>query len=108
MILANETFRDDIVRLTNTAVEAAELGQWDIVDQCYRERGLILETMQAPLEEGSRLLQLDEQIRNRVHTVQAVLGSLLAEAAANRQRLHNLHHRLGRERSVPLAVSMKA
>lgn len=34
----------EIARLTKTAVEAARSGQWDIVIQCYRDRGILLET----------------------------------------------------------------
>ncbi|MBH0201244.1 MAG: hypothetical protein HP496_02820 [Nitrospira sp.] len=84
----------DIVRLTQTAVEAAERGQWDIVAQCYGERGALLATSQTPIREASDLLKLDGQIRDRVHTVQAVLVSLLGEATATRQRLQGLHQRL--------------
>jgi hypothetical protein len=98
----------DIVRLTKTAVEAAERGQWDIVAQCYGERGALLAAMQTPLQEASNLLKLDEQIRDRVRTVQAVLVSLLGEATATRQRLHGLQQRLGGQSSTPVTVSMKA
>jgi hypothetical protein len=98
----------DIVRLTKTAVEAAERGQWDAVAQCYGERGALLAGMQTPLQEASDLLKLDEQIRDRVRTVQAVLVSLLGEAAATKQRLHGLQHRLGGQPSTPVTVSMKA
>jgi hypothetical protein len=98
----------DIVRLTKTAVEAAERGQWDAVAQCYGERGALLAGMQTPLQEVSYLLKLDAQIRDRVHTVQAVLVSLLGEAAATKQRLHGLQQGLGGQPSSPVTVSMKA
>ncbi|MFZ3015266.1 MAG: hypothetical protein WA045_16295 [Nitrospira sp.] len=98
----------DIVRLTKTAVEAAERGQWDAVAQCYGERGALLAGMQTPLQEASDLLKLDAQIRDRVHTVQAVLVSLLGEAAATKQRLHGLQQGLGGQPSTPVTVSMKA
>ena len=98
----------DIVRLTKTAVEAAERGQWDAVAQCYGERGALLAGMQTPLQEVSYLLKLDAQIRDRVHTVQAVLVSLLGEAGVTKQRLHGLQQRLGGQPSTPVTVSMKA
>jgi hypothetical protein len=98
----------DIVRLTKTAAEAAERGQWDAVAQCYGERGALLAAMQTPLREASDLLKLDEQIRDRVRTAQAVLVSLLGEATATRQRLQGLHQRLGGQPSTPVTVSMKA
>lgn len=98
----------DIVRLTKAAVEAAQAGRWDIVIQCYQDRGALLETVQAPVPKADELLKLDEQIRDRVHTVQAVLVSLLGESTAIRQRLQGLQQRLGVQPSAPVTVSMKA
>ena len=69
-----------IVRLTKTAAKANVLGQWDVIAQYYGERGALLAAMQTPLRGASDLLKLDEQIRDRVRTVQAVLVSLLGEA----------------------------
>lgn len=105
---SEENGQVDIVRLTKAAAEAAALGRWDIVTQCYRERGALLATMQTPVREASDLLQCDEQIRDRARTVQAVLMSLVREAAATRQRLQDLHQRLGVQISAPVTVSMKA
>lgn len=98
----------DIVRLTKTAAEAAERGQWDAVAQCYGARGALLAAMQTPVREASDLLKLDEQIRDRVRTVQAVLVSLLGEATATRQRLQGLHQRLGGQPLAVVTVSRKA
>lgn len=97
----------DIVRLTEIAVEAAEQGRWDAVIQCYRDRGALLETMSVPVRETDDLLKLDEQIRVRVGDVQAVLVSLLGEATATRQRLQDLHQRLGVQPSASVSLSMK-
>ena len=98
---------EDILQLTKTAAEAAERGQWDVVLECYGERGALLAAMQTPVREASDLLKLDEQIRDRVRTVQAVLVSLLGEAIATRQRLHGLQQRLGGQPSSAGTVSMK-
>mgnify|MGYP003482247932 FL=1 len=68
------------MRLTKTAAKANVLGQWDVIAQYYGERGALLAAMQTPLRGASDLLKLDEQIRDRVRTVQAVLVSLLGEA----------------------------
>jgi hypothetical protein len=64
--------------------------------------------MQTPLQEASDLLKLDEQIRDRVRIVQAVLVSLLGEAMVTRQRLQGLQQRLGGQLLTPVTVSMKA
>lgn len=98
----------DILELTKTAAEAAELGQWDVVAKCYGERAVLLAAMEAPIQEANDLLMLDEQIHNRVRTVQAVVVSLLGEAAATKQRLHSLHQRLGVQPSIVGTVSVKA
>jgi hypothetical protein len=103
-----ENSQVDVVRLTRAAAEAAEYGRWDAVAQCYRERGALLSAIQMPVREASDLLKLDEQIRDRVRAVQAVLVSLLSEATTTRQRLQCLHQRLGVQPSVPMSVSMKA
>jgi hypothetical protein len=98
----------DIARLTTAAAKAAEFGQWDVVAQCYRERGELLAAMRTPMREANELLRLDEQIRDRVRIVQALVRSLLDEATATRQRLHGLQLRLGAQSSAPGTVSMKA
>ena len=107
MNFTGENSRDDIVRLTKAAAEAAELGRWDAVAQCYRERGAILTAVETPIREASDLLELDEQIRDRVRAVQTVLVSLLAEATATKQRLQDIHQRLEMQHSTPVTVSMK-
>ncbi len=103
-----ENGRADILRLTHAAVEAAGLGRWDAVAHYYRERGAVLEAMPTPVRDASELLKLDEQIRDRVRTVQIVVASLLEEATATRQRLHSLQQRLGVQPSTPVTMSMKA
>ena len=103
-----ENCRADIVRLTKVAAEAAESGRWDVVAQCYRERGDLLAAMETPLREAGDLLQLDDRIRNRVHTVQAAIACLLDEVTVTKQRLHDLRQRLGVSASMPVTVSRKA
>jgi len=108
MIPTTDKCQADVLRLTKTAVEAAELGRWDVVIQCYRDRGALLETMQTSVRKADDLLKLDGQIRDRVNTVQAVLTALLGEATATRQRLQGLRQKLDLSPSVPEALSVKA
>ena len=105
---ATEERQTDIVRLTEAALEAAEQGRWDAVIQCYRDRGALLEAIPAPVRGADDLLKLDETIRERANTVQAVLTSVLGEAMATRQRLQELRHRLGTLSSAPGTVSVEA
>lgn len=96
-----------LARVTKAAAEAAETGQWDAVAQYYGERAALLAAMQTPIREASNLLKVDEQIRDRVRTAQAVVVFLLDEAMTTRQRLQGLHQRLEVPSSAPATVSMK-
>ena len=107
MNLTREGGHADIVRLTKAAAKAAEFGRWDAVAQYYHERGALLATMQVSAKEASDLLEIDEQIRARVRTVQVALASLLSAATATRHRLQSLHQRLGVQNSTAVTVSMK-
>ena len=102
------THQAEVVRLTQTAVEAARLGQWDVVIQCYRERGVLLESAGMPVSEAQQILILDSQVRDQVQTTQAVLTSLLGQATATRHRLQGLRQRLGVPASAPEAMSVEA
>lgn len=98
----------EIARLTKTAVEAARSGQWDIVIQCYRERGILLETTGGAVDQGEDLLKLDRQVRDHAQTAQVLLASLLDEAASTRQRLQGLRQRLSVPASASEAISVEA
>jgi hypothetical protein len=98
----------EIVRLTQTAVAAARLGQWDVVIQCYRERGVLLESASMPVSEAQEVLKLDSRVRDQVQTTQAVLTSLLGQATATRHRLQGLRQRLSVPASAPEAMSVEA
>lgn len=96
----------DIIRLTKAAVEAAQAGRWDIVIQCYRDRGVLLESVQAPIPETGDILKLDEQVRDRVTTAQAVLASLLGQTTATKLRLQGFRQRFVGLPSAPESVSV--
>jgi hypothetical protein len=98
----------EIVRLTQTASEAARLGQWDVVIECYRERGVLLESAGMPVSEAQEILTLDSQVRDQVQTIQAVLTSLLGQATATRHRLQGLRQRLAVPATAPEAMSVEA
>jgi hypothetical protein len=98
----------DIVQLTKAAVEAAEAGRWDLVIQYYQDRGALLDVVQGPVRGADSLLKLDEQVRDRASTAQAVLASLLGEAMVTRQRLQGFQQRLGALSSAPESLSVEA
>lgn len=98
----------EIARLTKTAVEAARSGQWDIVIQCYRDRGILLETTREAIDQGEDLLALDRQVRDHAQTAQVLLASLLRETAATKRRLQGLRQRLSVPASASEAMSVEA
>ncbi|MBK9305822.1 MAG: hypothetical protein IPM58_01715 [Nitrospira sp.] len=98
----------EIERLTTIAVDAAQSGQWDVVIQCYRNRGTLLEVMRPALEQGEELLRLDRQVFDHVQATQALLTSLLEEAAATKRRLQRLRRRLGEPALAPESMSIEA
>lgn len=98
----------EIERLTKVAVEAARSGRWDIVIQCYRDRGILLETTSGTIDQAEDLLRLDRQVHDHMQTTQALLASLLGEAAATKRRLQGLRQRLGVPTLPSEAMSVEA
>jgi hypothetical protein len=98
----------DIVRLTKVASEAAQQGRWDRVIQCYSERGLLLASSTESTLPTDELLKMDDELRDRIHTVQAVLDALLAETQMTKRQVHALRQRLGVSPSQPETMSIEA
>ncbi|MFO0698003.1 MAG: hypothetical protein U0236_02150 [Nitrospira sp.] len=98
----------DIVGLTKAAGEAALQGRWDEVIQCYHERGVLLAMTPGMTLPTDELLRMDDELRDRIYTVQAVLEDLLAEAQITRRQVQGLRQRLGILPSRPEAVSIEA
>jgi hypothetical protein len=95
MASTQDHIRADLFRLTQAAVEAAERGQWELVDEYYRDRGTRLADVRLPVQEASDLLKLDQLVRERVYVAQASLTSLLRDAMAVRRRLKGFRQGMG-------------
>ncbi|MDH4152400.1 MAG: hypothetical protein OEV01_01305 [Nitrospira sp.] len=100
--------RADIVRLTKAAGEAAQQGRWDEVIQCYSERGLLLAESLGVTLPADELLRMDDELRDRIRTAQAVLDDLLAEARVSKRQVQEWRRRLAVLPSGPEAVSIEA
>jgi hypothetical protein len=96
-----------IVQLTKTAVEAAKSGRWDLVVQCYRDRGILLEATGGAIEQRDELLEWDRQVSDHVQITQALVTTLLGEATARKFRLQGLRQRLGVPTSEAEAISVE-
>lgn len=97
-----------LLQLTKTAVEAAQSGRWDLVSQCYLDRGILLETMGVTADRSEELLALDRLVRDQVQATQALLTSLLGDAAATKRRVQELRQRLGVLTSTSDGISVEA
>jgi hypothetical protein len=98
----------DIMRLTKAAGEAAQQGRWDEVIQCYNERGILLASTPASILPTDQILKMDDELRDRIHTAQALLEVLLAEAQTTKRQVQEWRQRLGIPLSRPEAVSIEA
>ena len=76
--------------LTAQAGEAAELGRWDQVDECYRLRGEHLRNHPMPSALASDLIQLDREVTARIVNARLAVQSQLIEAAKIRQNLQGI------------------
>jgi hypothetical protein len=98
----------EIVRLTKAAGEAAQQGRWDEVIQCYSERGLLLASTSDSTLPTDELLSMDDELRDRIHTAQALLEHLLVEAQMTKRQVQGLRQRLAAQPSGPETVSIDA
>lgn len=97
-----------VLRLTKMASEAAQQGRWDQVIQCYSERGRLLASMPVSTLPTNELLRMDDELRDRIHTAQALLENLLAEAQLTKRQVQGLRQRLAVPPSGPETVSIEA
>lgn len=98
----------DIVRLTKAAAEAAQQGRWDEVIQYYSERGPILTSTPSASFPADDLLRMDEEVRDRVRTTQAVLEDLLVKVQITKRQVQEIRQRLAVLPAEPEAVSIEA
>ena len=76
--------------LTAQAGQAAELGRWDLVEECYRLRGEQLRNHPVPSALATDLNRFDRMVEARIVNARAAVQSQLCEAAKIRQNLQGL------------------
>jgi hypothetical protein len=81
---------ENLCALTTQAGQAAELGRWDQVEECYRLRGEHLRdhTMLSALAKG--LIQCDLEVAARIENARLAVQSQVSEAAKTRQKLQGI------------------
>jgi hypothetical protein len=104
MSLSNATaWEQHLLALTAQAGKAAELGQWDRVEECYRLRGeRLLEYPMSPAL-AMDLSVFDREVAARIGNARLAVQSQLIETAKIRQNLQGVRSWQGMsERESPL------
>jgi hypothetical protein len=76
--------------LTAQAGQAAELGRWDLVEECYRLREEQLEGHPIPPALATALMQSDRAVETKIMNARSAVQSQLNETAKVRQNLLGL------------------
>ena len=91
MSLSNaKAWEQNLRALTAQAGQAAELGRWDQVEECYRLRGEQLRDYLIPPTLATDLTVLDQEVEVRIAKVRSAVQSQLSETAKIRQNLQGL------------------
>jgi hypothetical protein len=83
-------WQQDLRSLTTQAGQAAELGRWDQVEECYRLRGEHLRDYPMPSALATDLTVLDREVAARIANARSVVQSQLIETAKIRRNLQGL------------------
>jgi hypothetical protein len=86
------TMGAEILRLTVEAKAAAEQGRWDLVDECYRARGVAMQGALIAREDAERMLASDKQVQELALVAKSAAAELLRESQAVHLRLNRLRH----------------
>ena len=76
--------------LTTQAGQAAELGRWDQVEECYRLRDEHLRDHPMLPAFATGLIQCDLEVAARIENARLAVQSQLSEAAKTRQKLQGI------------------
>lgn len=77
---ASEPPREGVSRLTIQALEAAERGQWDLVEACYQAREQWFRENPVSPNLAQALLAMDTVVMERVAAAHAAVGQALSSA----------------------------
>ena len=93
--------------LTAQAGQAAELGRWDQVEECFRLRGEKLRDHSIAPQLAADLVALDREVEARIVNARLAVQSQLVETAKIRQRFRGLRSWQGRsETQRPLMTKV--
>jgi hypothetical protein len=87
---SSTAWEQNLRSLTTQAGQAAELGRWDQVEECYRLRGEQLRNHPMPPALAMDLTVFDREVADRVVNVRSAVQSQLIEATKIRQNLQGV------------------
>ena len=91
MSSSNATAWEENLRiLTTQAGQAAELGRWDQVEECYRLRGVHLSDHPIPPALATNLAVIDREVAARIVNARSAVQSQLIETSRIRRNLQGL------------------
>jgi hypothetical protein len=85
-----KAWEQNLRALTTQAGQAAELGRWDQVEECYRLRDERLRDHPMPPALATGLIQCDLEVAARIENARLAVQSQLSEAAKIRQNLQGI------------------
>ena len=85
-----ENALEQLINLTDMALEAARLGKWESVAEVYDRRARIGALDSIPREVAMKLMQYDQWIMTRIREVQSLVQHQLREAEQHRRSLEGL------------------
>jgi hypothetical protein len=85
-----KVWEQNLRALTAQAGQAAELGRWDQVEECYRLRGELLRDHQMPPALAMDLTHVDREVAARIENVRLAVQSQMNETAKIRQNLQGV------------------
>ncbi len=80
----------DLEQLTRQAVQAAERGDWGVVQDCYRQRGEMLGRFSTTADHARTLVALDAVVTDRLVLARAAIQQVLADLTRVRRRSRTL------------------
>jgi len=109
MSQSSTTAREQNLRdLTAQAGQAAELGRWDLVEECYRLRGEQLSKYLISPSLATELTQLDGVVAARIVNVRSAVQLQLGETVKLRRKLQGLRGWQRLKESEPTFMDQQA
>ncbi|NWF72668.1 MAG: hypothetical protein HXY51_06425 [Nitrospirae bacterium] len=101
-------WEQNLLSLTMQAGQAAELGRWDQVEECYRARGEQLRNHTIPPALAADLTQLDRMVEARIINARTALQSQMIETAKTRKNLQGLRSWQGERETESIFMNRQA